>query len=252
MRFVVYSVRPRMTMQNSFYAAIIACMIVFLLGLGHYALEAHSGRVRNQQLPVDFSALARLPCEIGDWIGQDSLLDERTVKISRVDAYISRYYSQAKDKHTVILYIGCGNDPALVTHYPDRCYLGSGWIPVGRNKGEIAQSNGTITPYNIYKYTREDFEGTEMTLFQFFVADGHCYRDTSKIEQHNWGQLRPVRYYAQVQIGIQSKWATIETSEEVLHGFAVNLLPYMNRMFEELLEESETVLNGNDVAEKQD
>jgi hypothetical protein len=224
-----------MVKQSSLHAALIACVMVFFLGLGHRVLDVKYGNVERQRSVVDANALTGLPHTFGDWTGHDVPLDERIVEVADIDTYINRIYSRSDSERPIIFYIGCGSNPAVVSHRPDRCYLGSGWLPCVRRKGEISLSGGKLVPYNIYKYTRKDTTAQGITLFQLFVVDGDCYTATRQF----WGSLRSASYCAQVQIGVRSDGLTriSDEDEEILTEFSKDALPHMNVMFATLLEE---------------
>jgi len=225
--------------QSSLYTALMACVIVSAFGFGHRALEARYGNARKQHMLVDPNALARLPHAMGDWTGQDISSDEHIMAGASIDAYINRVYLRSKSGRPIVLYIGCGCNIDVLGHRPNLCYLGSGWSPCVKRKGGMSLNNATMLPYNIYKYTREDTTGLGIVLLHLFVVDGNYYTDVSQALRKSWGPLRSASYYAQVQIGIQSDvlMNISYEDEELLTEFAEDVLPYMNRMFENLLEQ---------------
>lgn len=230
-----------MIKQSSLGAAVIAGVMVFLLGLGHRALDARYGQGSMRQ-SVDSDALARLPHSVDDWNGQDVPLDERIVKEADIDTYINRSYRRSGSDRPILFYIGCGSRASVLGHYPDRCYLGSGWIPCAKRKGEMSPNSGSTLPYNVYKYTREGSAEQGISLFQLFVVDGEYYTDISEARRQSWGPFRSASYYAQVQIGVQSDMlmSISDEDEELLAEFTKTVVPHMNGMFAGLLEERPT------------
>jgi hypothetical protein len=95
-----------MIKQSSLYTAMIGCMVVFFLGLGHRALDVKYGNVERQRLVVDPNALTGLPRTFGDWTGHDVPLDERIVEVADIDTYINRIYSRSDSGRPIIFYIG--------------------------------------------------------------------------------------------------------------------------------------------------
>jgi hypothetical protein len=227
-----------MIKQSSLHTALMACVMVFFLGLGHRALDARYGNVGEQRLPVDPNAFASLPHAIGDWTGQDIPLDERIVEVADVDTYINRVYSRNNFGRPLIFYIGCGSGRGVVSHYPERCYLGSGWIPCTTRKGEILLNNGITLPYNIFEYARKGISEQRISLFQLFVLDGEYYTDVSKANRQLWGSMRSASYYAQVQVAVRSDslMDMSDADEALLTEFAEDVFFHVDRMFKELLE----------------
>ncbi len=227
----------------SLYAASFALAVILALGAGHRMLGAKLGISAAQVSPVDSNLLSLVPHAIGDWRGEDIPMEDRIVKIARIDCYLNRSYSKGTAGSEVSLYIGCGHDPSLVTHSPDRCYLGGGWIPRSKTKSELSAGDITV-PLNVYEYTREGWNERGITLFQMFVVDGEYYTETSAAQHRSMGRLQTVHYFAQVQLVTQSSLLTGESEQGLLTEFSREAFPHVSEMFAALLEERRAILGA--------
>jgi hypothetical protein len=75
---------------------------------------------------------AKMPMEIGEWVGKDHELPQAAVKMLKPNAAISRSYTNKKTGEVVeFLMVDCSDGRDLAGHYPPNCYPGAGWTKVG-------------------------------------------------------------------------------------------------------------------------
>lgn len=87
--------------------------------------------------------LSTIPLSVGDWNGEAVSLDERELKLARVEkSFVRRYvHRQTGDVVTVML---LGGQPGPISvHTPDVCYRGSGFEEVGDAVSYSAGSEGS-------------------------------------------------------------------------------------------------------------
>src|ERR1051325_10495344 len=107
-------------------AAALAILLHICAGLAFFVLqrrlEAHAAP------PMPPGTLARLPMNIGTWIGQDAPLSEDIIKATDTDDHVSRTYRRSSDNAAVGCWIGYGTRARdLMPHRPEVCYVGQGW-----------------------------------------------------------------------------------------------------------------------------
>jgi len=105
--------------RSVFIVALLAATFLLIHGVSH-------GERKSTRRPLD-----ELPSNLSQWTGKDSPLDPRTLKLLRLDDYLSRVYSDGSG-HLLGLYIGFYGSQRTgdTIHSPKNCLPGSGWEPV--------------------------------------------------------------------------------------------------------------------------
>lgn len=81
------------------------------------------------------AAVARLdgvPMEVGDWVGSDTPLDPKILKVAEATGNVSRRYTNRKNGDSVSVLLLCGPPGPIGAHTPDVCYGGMGYKCVGK------------------------------------------------------------------------------------------------------------------------
>jgi hypothetical protein len=99
---------------------------VFGVGAAQPMLHGRPGDVDGYLERVQ--GAAKMPMEIGEWVGKDQPLPEAAVKMLKPNASISRTYVNKKTGEPVqFLLIESSDGRDLAGHYPPNCYPGQGW-----------------------------------------------------------------------------------------------------------------------------
>ena len=78
--------------------------------------------------------LEAVPKQFGDWTSsKDQKLDERQSTVGRIDASMSRIYTNAKTGQVISALIVAGRPGPISAHTPEVCYAGSGFDPAGES-----------------------------------------------------------------------------------------------------------------------
>jgi hypothetical protein len=68
-----------------------------------------------------------IPSEIGDWVGVDQPVDEKTLRTAGADGYINRVYTNSKTKQQVAVWFIVGHFRQVSRHTPNVCYRNAGY-----------------------------------------------------------------------------------------------------------------------------
>ena len=216
-------------------AAIIASIIILIFGLTNRILQARlSDPVSN--VPIDPSALEKIPMQIGRWTGITTSLDDEIASRTNADALITRQYSHGGTSESVSLYIACGiRTSEIMAHHPMVCYPGNGWTLVDRSAIELPVQNGMKLPCNIFQFSRGSLEKQRVTVLHFLIVDGSYLRDISLARTSLWRITSRVNYVAQVHIVSSSRGIqTTDSAKRIVSEFAVDSAPSIAELFERI------------------
>lgn len=68
-----------------------------------------------------------IPMQIGDWVGEDLPVDERTLKTAGADGYVNRVYTNSKTDQRVAVWFIVGHFRQVSRHTPNFCYKNAGF-----------------------------------------------------------------------------------------------------------------------------
>lgn len=71
--------------------------------------------------------LDRVPANFGDWVGHDSPIDEKIMRVAEATGTVSRQYVNRKTNETISVLLLCGPVGPIGAHTPDVCYGGLGY-----------------------------------------------------------------------------------------------------------------------------
>lgn len=217
-------------------AAIAASFLVLIFGLMHRALVARLVFFENK-IPIDPTALERLPLQIDGWTGQDVPLDEAIVDATGTDAHISRRYSRSSGLESISLYIACGiNAYEVLGHRPPDCYTAAGLPLVDRRSMELLLDDGIKLPCSIFRFFHSRLDTEKVTVLHYTVVDGQYFGYVSG-SLLRAARFQAVGYVAQVQIIASTESLTTDSATRLVSGFAVDSALSIAQLFEALEED---------------
>jgi exosortase D (VPLPA-CTERM-specific) len=130
---------------GSFRFAIVAVpMLATAIGL-----QAHA----NTEIIPAPPRLASLPSQIDGWTGTDEVLNEDTLNILGHPDYVMRDFENSDTSlpwiNLYVVYFASQKAGDTI-HSPDHCLPGAGWIPISREKVQLARPDGSSIPVNRY------------------------------------------------------------------------------------------------------
>ena len=199
--------RERTSSSSISVASGVAVALLVLSGVGYRTLAARYANLSGGT-PLPSGTLKQLPLQIGDWAGLEVPLDERVVQATDTDDLVNRSYAHLNGEDTVFLFLACGiRMRDLAPHRPEVCYPGGGWTLEGRRVLDLALSDGSKLPVQIYEFYRGGLKSSRISVLNYYLIDGLYCPDVSLLRSKAWRPKSDVRYIAQVQIV-----STVETS----------------------------------------
>ena len=153
---------------------------VYLIGLLSYT-QLLRGRSDG---PPPAAALAEIPLEIGDYIGREDTIDERSLEVLGADETVFREYWRP-DGPPIWVFLGYFGEPKENSqiHSPKHCYPGSGWSIYGESNVEVPFGAERI---NATCLLVTDGEYDE-TVFYWFLTDTGIVTDEFELK---WVQMK--------------------------------------------------------------
>lgn len=98
----------------------------------------------TEDFQVAARKLERVPREFGAWVGTDSPLDEKIIRIAEAVGNLSRSYVNRKNGERINVLLLCGPTGPIGAHTPDVCYEGIGFSCKGNPtaKGFVLPNGG--------------------------------------------------------------------------------------------------------------
>lgn len=178
----------------------VAIALLLLSGAGIRTLAARYASLAGGT-PLARGTLEQLPLQIGDWVGVEVPLDERIVQATDTDDLVNRSYAHLNGKDKVFLFLACGiRMRDLAPHRPEVCYPGGGWTLDDRRVLDLALSDESELPVQIYEFSRGGLESSRISVLNYYLIDGQYCPDVSLLRSKAWRLKSDVRYIAQVQI----------------------------------------------------
>jgi hypothetical protein len=221
-------------------AAITASSVILVFGLfSHIVIVRLDGPATGR--PVAPDALRVLPLEIGDWKGEDVVMDEAIVRAAGTDAHVSRRYSRKGGTESVEIFVACNFSACTrVIHRPEVCYPSSGWTTLENRQVELPLGDGTKLPCSLFRFSRGSLEGTDATVLHYYIADGQPYGNLSVIGPRYWRLAGRVAYVARVLINTSNWGLSPDSAETIVSDFAVDSAPPLAQLFEALVAERQS------------
>jgi EpsI family protein len=130
-------------------------------------------RSRGEYVPAP-PPLTSIPDQIDGWKGTDETLDQATLDILGPGEFLVRDYENAiQPQPWINLYIAYfpSQRAGDTIHSPNHCLPGAGWVPVSREKIQIARADGSSFPVNRYVVAKT---GERQLVLYWFQAHGRA------------------------------------------------------------------------------
>jgi len=120
----------------------IAAAVALLLGVAAWS-ALRPGAADSEAPAAATARLNAVPLTIGEWVGSESEINLKAMRVAEAEAYLSRTYRNRSEGYTVmILY---GSPGGLGAHDPKTCYAGTGFdqrgasaqYPLPGGRGEL-------------------------------------------------------------------------------------------------------------------
>jgi hypothetical protein len=220
-------------------AALAASVLVLVLGLAYRALAARLGVTWGAE-PMDPAALQQLPMEIADWAGRETPLDSAVWRMTNADAYISRRYARTNGSESVSLYVVAGvRARDVVAHRPEICYISAGWTLMDQSSPELTLGDGTKLPCSVFRFHRGDLDAQDVTVLDYFIADGQRWGSVSEALSTAGRRLAGVGFVTQVQI-VSPGSLTADSALHAVSSFAIDSAPSLDRLLDDLKKQSQS------------
>lgn len=101
------------------------------------AAAAFEGMLTNrwgdsEDIRAAAAKLDAVPAEVGSWVGTDSPIDPKILRVAEASGNVSRVYRNKSTGAMISVLILCGPAGPIGAHTPDICYAGAGYEMVGR------------------------------------------------------------------------------------------------------------------------
>lgn len=202
-------------------AAAVANGILLASGFGYRVLSAQLARP-TESTPLPPGVLAKFPLRLGHWEGRDVPVDEAIRKATDADDLLNRVYTLREGTGAVGFYLAYGiRSRDLMPHRPEVCYPGNGWTLQDSDEEKIALPDGSDLRCRIYRFIRSGLEVGNITVLNYYLVDGQCSPDVSRLRTKAWRGSGGIRYMAQVQItGSRSLGMSSEAVRASVRRFA--------------------------------
>lgn len=212
-------------------------------GLGYRALAGVYLRPVSS-VPIPRGTLARLPLELGDWIGQDSPLKEVVVRATDTDDHVNRVYRSRDGHDGVAFYVAYGvNLRDLAPHRPEVCYPSAGWTLVGTTVASLPTSEDTDLQCQLHHFRRSGLAAADLTVVNYYIIDDKYCADVSLLRSKALRPTLQARYAAQVQITAPRR-STVALADETAKRFAADSAPFIRKLLRDTVAAAESATLG--------
>jgi len=214
-------------------SAMIATFMTLAFGIGYRVVAARLAAPVNA-VSIDPAVLAQLPMELGEWTGQDTPMDEATVRATDTDGYVNRRYSRYGGAENVGLYIAYGvRARELMPHRPEVCYPCAGWTRTDRRSMDLPVSDEVQLPCGILQFSRGVLATRKVLILNYYIVDGQYSPDVSLLRSNAWRGPDTSGYAAQVQIVAPvTENISAGSAEKMVCDFAAESASSIFRLFE--------------------
>lgn len=216
--------------RRSTFSLVVGFALVLLLlsGAGFRALAAHYSRP-STSVPIPRGTLAKLPVRIGEWVGEDTPIDERIVRKTDTDDLINRLYRRTGGSQAVSLFVAYGvRLRDLSPHRPEVCYPGAGWTLDGTQSLELTETDGLPVLARLLRFHKGDLTSEKILVLNYYIVDGRYCPDVSLLRSKAWRADTTGSYSVQVQLTCPDR--TEYETEKYLRDLAVRSAPLIHRI----------------------
>ncbi len=228
--------------RRSWVALFVAIALLVVSGVGYRAVASrHADWIAIPPLPA--GGLTQLPLQVGDWSGQDSPLDARTVEILDADDHLNRVYKirggqgvglfVAVRRRDVAYGVPAGD---LVPHRPQVCYLAHGWTPDETYTAAMEAADGSPLPVRISRFHRGELDTQRVAVLSYYIVDGRRGHSPSEFRPSDWRPKGVARYVAQVEIASPDDFRG-RSAEGLVRALAADSAPEILTLITKVLEQ---------------
>ncbi|MGN6370711.1 MAG: exosortase-associated EpsI family protein [Phycisphaerae bacterium] len=146
------------------------------------------------------AAAAKLPYQIGDWVGMDQRVPDAATALLKPNVIISRCYRNLRTGHSAtLLLVQCRDSRDMLGHYPPICYPGNGWTQSAATPREAVATDASY-PAMQYDFNREQNGQLALTtVIDFMILpDGRVVRTMEELRYA--ARKNAARFYGAAQI----------------------------------------------------
>ena len=146
---------------------------------------------------LEHTIFNRVPVQMGEWMGHDLALDEKTYEILETRNVLSRIYQNSRNESVHLMIVASHKD-RRVAHPPEVCYLSSHYSILNSGK-EIFQWNGQTVRFN--RFVAQDTKNKahqENVMYVYKV--GKLFTDNYFSQQLLFSWNRATRQETEVQL----------------------------------------------------
>jgi len=115
-------------MRGGLIAIVAACAIV---GVAVFEGVRSNRWGTSEDVRAAAVKFEKVPLNFGTWVGTDSPIDEKIIRVAEASGNVSRAYENSKNKERVNVLLLCGPIGPIGAHTPETCYGGLGFACKG-------------------------------------------------------------------------------------------------------------------------
>ncbi|NOT00978.1 MAG: EpsI family protein [Phycisphaerales bacterium] len=219
--------------------ALLGVLLLVAGGFGYRAL-ADFYRRPTDSVPIPHGTLAKLPLDLGNWIGQDSPLKEVVIRATDTDDHINRVYHAKDGPEGVAFYVAYGvNLRDLAPHRPEVCYPSAGWTLVTTDAESLPTSDGIHLQCQVHHFRRSGLVAADLTVLNYYIIDDRYCADVSLLRSKALRPTLEARYAAQVQV-MSARGSTPAVAGDVVKRFAADSAPLLRALLRDAVAVAES------------
>ena len=173
---------------------------------------------------------AKLPYQIGDWVGRDQQVPDAATALLKPNVIISRQYRNLRTGHSAtLLLVQCRDTRDMLGHYPPICYPGQGWTQIATVQRDADATDATY-PATQYEFNRTaNGQMVLITVIDFMILpDGRVVRTMEELRYA--ARKNAARFFGAAQIQLifdpdtpenerdQAIKAILDAAEPIIRG----------------------------------
>jgi len=213
-------------MINSQFTLPIAAAFLIVAG------SVYQGLVSNRWMPAQSekltqftTALDRVPKSFGNWVSEDTPVDQKQFAASNCDGYVSRRYVNVTSKEAVDIFLVSGSARHVTIHTPDWCYVAAGYEMLSEPVPYDIETVDGIATFRTANFYKEDPTAT----YRLRIFWG--YTDNGTWESPAWQKWsyagRSAMYKLYMISSLDEK--PVSTADDPAVAFAQELLPVLKQ-----------------------